>query len=40
MTNLSYDVSALTFDLTMDALVTEPYPAGSFDPASFPSLFF
>lgn len=40
MTNLAADVSALTFDLTMDALVTEPYPAGSFDPASFPGLFF
>jgi hypothetical protein len=40
MTNLTYDAAALTFDLTMDALVTEPYPAGSFDPASFPALFF
>jgi hypothetical protein len=40
MTNLNYDASALTFDLTMDALATEPYPAGSFDPASFPALFF
>jgi hypothetical protein len=27
MTNLTYDASALTFDLTMDALVTEPFPA-------------
>lgn len=40
MTNLSYDAIALTFDLTVDALTTEPYPAGNFDPASFPSLFF
>lgn len=40
MTNLNYDAMTLTFDLTMDALVTEPFPAGSFDPASFPGLFF
>lgn len=40
MTNLNYDVSALTFDLTMDALATESFPAGNFDPASFPALFF
>lgn len=40
MVNLNYDVSALTFDLTIDALVTEPYPSGSFDPASFPGLFY
>jgi hypothetical protein len=39
MTNLTYDASALTFDLTMDALVTEPFPAGNFDPASFLGLF-
>jgi hypothetical protein len=24
----------------MDALVTEPYPAGSFSPAYFPGLFY
>jgi hypothetical protein len=40
MTNLVYDSLSLTFDLTMDALATEPYPAGSFAPSSFPSLFF
>jgi hypothetical protein len=40
MINLNYDVSALTFDLTIDALATEPYPSGSFDPASFPGLFY
>jgi uncharacterized protein DUF1833 len=40
MTNLQYDVVMLTFDLTMDALVTEPFPAGNFSPAYFPALFF
>lgn len=39
MTNLSADAARLTFDLTMDALATEPYPAGSFSPASFPGLY-
>jgi hypothetical protein len=40
MSNLTYDASALQFDLTMDALVTEPYPSGTFSPAYFPGLFF
>jgi hypothetical protein len=40
MSNLTYDAASLTFDLTMDALATEPFPAGNFDPASFPALFF
>ncbi|MEN6535654.1 MAG: DUF1833 family protein [Bryobacteraceae bacterium] len=40
MSNLTYDASQLVFDLTMDALVTEPYPSGTFSPASFPGLFF
>lgn len=40
MSNLSYDASFLQFDLTMDALVTEPYPSGTFSPASFPGLFY
>lgn len=40
MTGLTYDVSSLQFDLTIDALTTEPFPAGSFGPANFPSLFF
>jgi len=38
MTNLTYDASFLQFDLTMDALVTEPYPSGTFSPAAFPGL--
>lgn len=40
MSNLTYDASALQFDLTMDALVTEPYPSGTFSPAYFPGLFY
>jgi hypothetical protein len=40
MSNLTYDASFLTFDLTMDALVTEPFPAGTFSPAYFPGLFY
>jgi len=40
MSHLGYDVATLEFDLTMDALVTEPYPAGTFSPAYFPGLFF
>ena len=39
MSNLTYDAMTLQFDLTMDALVTEPFPSGSFSPASFPGLF-
>lgn len=38
MTNLTYDAASLQFDLTMDALVTEPYPSGTFSPAAFPGL--
>lgn len=40
MSNLQYDANQLVFDLTMDALVTEPFPAGNFSPAYFPALFF
>ena len=40
MSNLTYDASSLQFDLTMDALVTEPYPSGQFSPAYFPGLFY
>lgn len=40
MSNLTYDAAALNFDLTMDSLVTEPFPAGNFSPAYFPGLFF
>ena len=40
MTNLNYDAASLAFDLTMDSLTTEPFPAGNFSPAYFPALFF
>jgi hypothetical protein len=40
MTNLTYDASFLTFDLTIDALVMEPYPSSTFSPAYFPGLFY
>ena len=40
MTNLTYDATFLQFDLTMDSLVTEPYPSGTFSPAAFPGLFY
>lgn len=40
MINVQYDASQLTFSLSIDALTTEPYPAGSFDPSGFPGLFF
>jgi hypothetical protein len=39
MVNLQYDANQLTFDLAIDALAFEPFPSGSFDPASFPALF-
>lgn len=38
MSNLTYDAAFLQFDLTMDALVTEPYPSGTFSPAAFRGL--
>lgn len=40
MSNLSYNAVQLTFDLTMDALVTESFPRGAFSPAYFPGMFF
>lgn len=40
MTNLVYDAMTLTFDLTADALTTEPFPSGTFSPAYFPGLFY
>ena len=39
MINVEYDADKLTFELAIDALVTESFPSGSFDPASFPGLF-
>lgn len=40
MSNVVYNATALQFDLTIDALVTEPFPALTFTPAHFPGLFF
>jgi hypothetical protein len=40
MVNVQYNASELTFSLSIDALTTEPYPAGSFDPSGFPGLFY
>ena len=34
-----YDASTVTLTLSIDALMSEPYPAHSFDPAGFPALF-
>ncbi len=39
MSNLVADAATLQFDLTIDAFMTEPCPAGTFSPAYFPSLF-
>jgi len=39
LTNADYDAAWVTLSLTLDALATEPFPAGSFTPASFPGLF-
>jgi hypothetical protein len=40
MSNLQYDANQLVFDLTMDALMTEPYPSGNFSAPYFPGLFY
>lgn len=38
MSNLTANAAQLVFDLTMDALAAEPYPALTFSPAYFPGL--
>ena len=40
MVNLIYNADNLTFDLVIDSLVTEPYPAGTYSAAYFPGLFY
>ena len=35
----SYNADTVTLELAMDSMTSEPYPAGTFDPASFPALF-
>lgn len=37
--NASYNANVMTLELSIDALTDEPYPAGTFDPSSFPGLF-
>lgn len=39
LVNADYDDATITISLAIDALATEPYPSGTFDPASFPGLF-
>lgn len=36
---VSYNADTVTLELAMDSMTSEPYPAGTFDPASFPALF-
>jgi hypothetical protein len=38
LTDASWDAAAVQLTLTIDALDKEPFPAGTFDPASFPAL--
>lgn len=38
MTSANWDKDTVSLTLTIEALDREPYPAGSFDPASFPAL--
>lgn len=40
MSNLTYDANQLVFDLTLDALTSEPFPSGTFSPAYFAGLFY
>lgn len=39
LVSADYDAQSVTISLAIDALLTEPYPSGTFDPASFPGLF-
>lgn len=39
MVTADYDRDEIVVDLTIDALLTEPYPGDSFTPAGFPSIF-
>jgi ABC-type cobalt transport system substrate-binding protein len=40
MINLTYNAAQLEFDLVIDSLTAEAYPAGTFSPSQFPALFF
>lgn len=37
--NVRWNAGRVTGDLTLEDFTTEPYPAGTFTPASFPALF-
>lgn len=37
--SVEYDAASISITLTIDALVTEPFPSGSFTPGYFPGLF-
>lgn len=39
ITHATYDADQISFDLTIDALAAEPYPADSFTPGNFGGLF-
>lgn len=39
LTAINYDQLTISGDLTVDMLVSEPFPAGKFNPSQFPGLF-
>lgn len=39
LSSISYDSLTISGDLTVDMLVSEPFPAGKFNPSQFPGLF-
>lgn len=39
MVNLSYDADTMTFELSIDNFLTEPFPSATFTPRDFPALF-
>jgi hypothetical protein len=39
ITKVDYDANVMTMSLSMDPLITEPFPGHSFTPADFPGLF-
>ncbi len=39
LANISYSASQISAALVVDGLVTEPFPAGNFNPGRFPALF-
>lgn len=39
ISSITYDAMTITGDLRVDAMVTEPFPAGTFTPSQFPGMF-